>query len=134
MHTSFIQNNYILFNKFSVSPDSIQKDKKFGPDFTVEIFFENVCEKCSNDTEIEELCDYCSQQMKDEIGQWAEINKVMNEHSFPSEEDGRELYFAENAGDRHLFDDSVLFHKPEYFKVIPDAPARELQQEELEMQ
>ena len=44
------------YNRYSVSPDSIQKDKRFTEDFQVEIFFENVCSECRSDTPIDKIC------------------------------------------------------------------------------
>lgn len=77
VHTSFVQNNYAVFNKYTVSPDSIQKDKRFAGDFCAEIFFDNVCATCRSDTDIDQICVACHEQIAGEFEHWKKIKEIV---------------------------------------------------------
>ncbi len=47
LNTSFIQNNYYEFERHTIDPDSIKKDNRFSPDFKIELFFKDFCNKCT---------------------------------------------------------------------------------------
>ena len=73
LNTSFIGNDNIYeLNKKGVDPDSIGKDKRFDPHFKIELVFEDVCDQCKPEDDLESICGNClkNNYMKEEIKEW----------------------------------------------------------------
>jgi hypothetical protein len=46
LNTSFIMDNIYEFTKQTVDPDSIQKDPRIAPDFKIQCYFKDFCQRC----------------------------------------------------------------------------------------
>ena len=65
INTSFVDpatNTYRL-DKKSVDPDSIMKSKEFDNSFQVTLIFEDVCQHCTPQTPLDQLCSSCKVKM-----------------------------------------------------------------------
>ena len=82
INTSFIKpgTKKYSMNKWGVDPDSIAKSKDFDMDFKIELNFKDVCKKCSPTMMIKQLCDNCKKGMKEDIKEWEQVNKFIEEH------------------------------------------------------
>lgn len=95
-NTAFIQNgNYICAGKMQLSPEDIRKDngKILDRDFKIYIFFDDFCFDCSpHRTEIDDLCDKCSNVLGEEtINKWKEVKQICDKHFYPTVKQGREM-------------------------------------------
>ena len=59
LNTSFIKDNYQDFTKATVDPDAVFKDNRFSDEFKVELYFKDVCQRCSPQLPLEHLCVKC---------------------------------------------------------------------------
>ena len=68
-----------VLNRTDVDPDSVAKDQRYGEDFKVEVYFKNLCKKCTrSDRPIEELCGQCKEHMKEDINEsWKVIHSIL---------------------------------------------------------
>ena len=81
LNTSFIQNNIYEFTKYTVDPDSIVKDNRIAPEFKIECYFRDFCNKCQPSLPLEELCRRCTSAMQDEIPSWKIIRNILDVNS-----------------------------------------------------
>jgi len=65
INTSFVdpETNTYRLDKKSVDPDSIIKSKEFDNDFQVILKFEDVCQTCTAQTPLGQLCQSCTVKM-----------------------------------------------------------------------
>jgi len=59
LNTSFIKNNVYEFSKFTVDPDSTQKNPRISKDFKIQCYFRDFCTKCTPSMPVDELCKRC---------------------------------------------------------------------------
>lgn len=74
-NTAFISSgNYIKAGKMELSPEDIRKDKNkvIPKDFIIYIHFEDFCNVCNPyETEIEDLCEACKNEIGDDtLNEW----------------------------------------------------------------
>lgn len=83
MNTAFINSdsNVYTFDKRSVDPDSIIKNKKFDMDFQINLYFSDECKmECKPTKPLTQLCNDCKIAMDDEFREWMMINKIVENH------------------------------------------------------
>lgn len=79
-----------------LSPEDIRKDKgKVLPkEFKIYIFFDDFCTKCSPyTTELKNLCELCKKELGEEVlDEWREVMGMINNHTYPSLEEGAQMF------------------------------------------
>lgn len=83
-NTAFIgTDNLIEVDRWSISPELVQKEKTFSYDFSCRLFFSDYCRstvKCRSDqTPLDKICKQCLSAMTDEVNNWYESTKILNE-------------------------------------------------------
>lgn len=84
LNTSFIKNDNVCeFTKESVDPDSILNNNNYDPEFKIELYFEDECPKetCRPHQHLSALCKNCREKMKDEVEEWAIIQRIVDNHT-----------------------------------------------------
>lgn len=83
MNTAFIPSdtNVYSFDKRSVDPDSIIKNKKFDHNFQINLYFSDVCRsECKPSKPLCQLCNDCKIAMDDEFKEWMVITNIVENH------------------------------------------------------
>lgn len=65
--------------KSMMDPDKIQRDKKYGPHFSVEVTFRRVCKTCQSSMMPHQLCSFCNICMQGtDLQFWEIIKRVLD--------------------------------------------------------
>ena len=104
-----------------LSPEDIRKDKnKIIPeDLIVYIHFEDFCVTCNPyDTEIEDLCPACVQEIGEEtLNEWRRVKQVIAEHDFPDYEAGHRVLAGVDPQLEQSTLETQLQFNPEYYRI-----------------
>jgi hypothetical protein len=60
----------MIFTRNAVDPDSISKNPDYSSNFKVEIFFKDICSDCKPTDSIYNKCNYCNENMQNDIIFW----------------------------------------------------------------
>ena len=93
-----------------MDPDKIQRDKKFGSSFKVEVLFRKVCGHCQPSMQPQQLCSYCQTCLKNsDMPFWIIIKDILDvkqttvhylkAHDFPDHQKGVLLNFNSTVCD-----------------------------------
>lgn len=114
MNTSFVpDSNVYTFDKAGVDPDSILNNKKFDPNFRVELHFKDECQnpQCSPKNPLTNLCDPCRAKMPNEFREWNLIKDIVDKHSIDMINMARDNDRLKNPNAARIFPNDDNFKK-----------------------
>eukprot|EP00826_Nyctotherus_ovalis_P009432 TRINITY_DN1248_c0_g5_i3.p4 TRINITY_DN1248_c0_g5~~TRINITY_DN1248_c0_g5_i3.p4 ORF type:complete len:132 (+),score=18.26 TRINITY_DN1248_c0_g5_i3:1017-1412(+) len=78
-NTAFIEaNNKLKFRRQRVDPDSVRVNKAFSDNFEIIMYFSDICDKCTNQTPVEEYCQNCIKFSRKSCENWTKISSIMD--------------------------------------------------------
>jgi hypothetical protein len=66
-----------VFYKDELDPNTLEKNNKYKQDFSVELYFEDVCDKCNTEVPLESYCPKCTEYTKIEVKNWMEMMNIL---------------------------------------------------------